>query len=118
MARLKILNAFHRHLRPSLLKEKQKLPLSYATRVVGICIEDLCSVYFVQLSPSYERPGGLTCALGASSLIKQLEKQSASTGGVLCLALIKVLWDHLFKTSNLRFGYQILSNSQQSSKAL
>ena len=64
------------------------------------------------------RAGRLGCALGASSLIKQLEKQSASTGGALCLALIKVLWDHLFKTSNLRFGYQILLNRQQSSKAL
>ena len=45
----------------------------------------------------------LGCALGASSLINQLEKQSASTGWALCLALIKVLWDHLFKINNLRF---------------
>ena len=62
--------------------------------------------------------GWEACALGASSLIKQLVKQSATTGEALCLALIKVLWDHLFKTSNLRFGYQILLNRQQSSKAL
>ena len=59
--------------------------------------------------------GQEACALGASSLIKQLEKQSASTSRALCFALIKVIWDHLFKISNLRFGYYFLKNSQQSS---
>ena len=62
----------------------------------------ICALFTLSSYAPHMEGQEACCALGASSLIKQLEKQSASTGGALCLALIKVICDHLFKISNLR----------------